>query len=195
MIKKCYRFYGGMMRSQEKWLNKMAASGYRLIRTGKLLYEFDECELKEYQYCVEFIGNKSKDSVNDYINFLEDFGYQVFFKNINLNWNVDRAELRPWAEKGGRIATNSTTLHRELLIVEKKNDGKPFELHTTYEDKIWYYKQLRKPWLYMLLVYGMLGVFLKSWVWIIFAVISVIGLIVLQVELAKLRKQEKSKEW
>lgn len=95
MSKKIYRFYGGMMRSQEKWLNKMAASGYRLIRIGKLLYEFDECEPQEYQYCVEFIGNKSKDSVNDYINFLEDFGYQVFFKNINLNWNVDRAELRP----------------------------------------------------------------------------------------------------
>lgn len=119
-------------------------------------------ECQQYQYCVEYVGNKSKDSVTDYINFLESFGYQVFFKNINLNWNVDRAELRLWAEKGGRIATNSTTLHRELLIVEKRNDGKLFELHTTYEDKIRYYKQLRKPWLYMLLIYGMLGVFLKS---------------------------------
>lgn len=195
MSKKCYRFYGGLITSQEKWLNKMAASGYKLIRTGKLLYEFDKCNQKKYQYCVEFIGQKSKDSVNDYVSFLEDCGYQVFFRNINLNWNVGKVEVRPWAEKGGRIATNNTTFNRELLIVEKKNDGKPFKLHTTYEDKIQYYKQLRKPWLYMLLVYAMLGVFMKAWIWAIFAAISVIGLIVYQIELSKLSKQAKSKEW
>ena len=36
-----------------------------------------------------------------------------------------KVRLRPWAEKGGRIATNATTFNRELLIVEKDNDGKP----------------------------------------------------------------------
>ena len=32
--------------------------------------------------------------------------------------------FRPWAEPGGRIATNATTFNRELLIVEKQADGK-----------------------------------------------------------------------
>ena len=135
MSKKCYRFYGGLLVSQEKWLNKMAENGYKLIRTGKLLYEFEQCRPKQYQYCVDFVGQKSKESADDYAQFREDLGYRVFFKNINLDWNVGKVELRPWAEPGGRLAANSTTYNRELLIVEKENDGKPFELHTTYEDK------------------------------------------------------------
>ena len=195
MSKKCYRFFAGLMVSQANWLNKMSSKGYRLIRTEKLLYEFEECTPGQYKYCVEFIGHKSKESAADYASFLENFGYHVFFKNINLNWNVGKVEIRPWAEKGGRIATNKTTFNRELLIIEKENDGKPFELHTTYEDKAGYYKQLRKPWLYMLLIYAILGILMRSWIWAIFALISVIGLIIYQIELSKLNKQAKSKEW
>ena len=41
MSKKCYRFFGGLLNTQEKWLNKMSEKGYRLVRTGKLLYEFE----------------------------------------------------------------------------------------------------------------------------------------------------------
>ena len=54
MSKKCYRFYGGLLSAQEDWLNKMSAKGYRLIKSEKLLYEFDECKPAQYQYCVEF---------------------------------------------------------------------------------------------------------------------------------------------
>ena len=135
MSKKCYRYFGGLLNTQAKWLNKMAEKGYRLVRTGKLLYEFEKCKPDEVTYCVEFIGEKSKESSIDYANFLEDIGYKVFFKNINLNYSVGKARWRPWAERGGRIATNATTFNRELLIVEKANDGKPFELHTSYDDK------------------------------------------------------------
>ena len=194
MSRKCYRFYGGLIASQEKWLNKMAENGYRLFRTGKLLYEFEECKPGQYQYCVEFIGQKSKESASDYVNFLEDCKYHVFFKNINLNWNVGKAVIRPWAEKGGRIATNSTTLNRELLIVEKENDGKPFELHTTYEDKQGYYKNLRKPWIFFFIVSAILGIAMRKLVWGVFAVISLIALIVFQLELGKLKREADIKE-
>lgn len=44
----------------ENWLNKMAEKGYRLIRTGKLLYEFEKCKPGQVQYCVEFIGQNQK---------------------------------------------------------------------------------------------------------------------------------------
>lgn len=195
MSRKCYRFYGGLTVSQERWLNKMAQSGYRLIRTGKLLYEFEEWNPGQYQYRVEFIGQKSKESAADYARFLEDCGYRVFFKNIFLNWNVGKAVLRPWAEQGGRIATSSTTLNRELLIVEKEDDGKPFELHTTYEDKQEYYKNMRRPWIFIFIVSAILGVAMLQLVWGVFAAIALIALIVFQLELGKLKKEADIKEF
>ena len=60
MSKNCDRFFGGLLTVQKNWLNKMAEKGYRLIRTGKLLYEFEKCKPGQVQYCVEFIGQKSK---------------------------------------------------------------------------------------------------------------------------------------
>lgn len=195
MSKKCYRFFGGLLRSQTRWLNSMAEKGFRLVRTSKLLYEFIPCKPKEFEYCVEFVGDKSKQNVADYKNFLEDMGYNVFFKNINLNYSVDKIRWRPWAEKGGRIATNSTTFNRELLIVEKINDGKPFELHTTHEDQVQYMRTLRSPWLSMLVLFFILGILMKSAVFVVFAIISLVPVAFYQMDVMKLEKEAKTQEW
>ena len=195
MAKKYYRFFGGLLTAQEKWLNRMARKGYRLIRTKKLLYEFEECANGQMQYRVEFIGVKSKGNAATYHDFLEDMGYRVFYKNINLNYSIGKMRLRPWAEQGGRIATNSTTFNRELLLVEKENDGKPFELHTTYEDRLDYCRSLRNPYLFLFVVSAALCLFQKAWQWGIFAGFSLIPLILYQIELMKLKKLAKSKEW
>ena len=195
MSKKCYRFYGSLITTQEKWLNKMAANGYRLIRTTKAMYEFEPCHPGQYQYRVEFIAQKSKQNAEDYAHFLEDCGYRVFFKNINLNYSIGKVEWRPWADKGGRLATHSSTYNRELLIVEKVNDGKPFELHTTYEDKRDYYKGMRKPWIFLLIVSAIVGIILRQIVWGVFAAISILVLILFQIKLAKLKKRADTREW
>ena len=63
MNKKCYCFFGGLLDTQAKWLNQMSQKGYRLVRTGTLLYEFEKCKPDEVTYCVEFIGEKSKVSI------------------------------------------------------------------------------------------------------------------------------------
>ena len=47
MRKKCYHFFGGLLNAQANWLNKMSEKGYRLIRAGKMLYEFEECKPNE----------------------------------------------------------------------------------------------------------------------------------------------------
>ena len=93
MSKKCYRFFGGLLNTQEKWLNKMSEKGYRLVRTGKLLYEFEKCKPDEVTYCVEFIGEKSKESSIDYANFLEDMGYthDAFCKTFIRHAAIDAA--------------------------------------------------------------------------------------------------------
>lgn len=193
---KKYFFFGSFLSAQEKWLNKMASQGYRLVRTEKLMYEFEECKPNEFQYHIEFIGEKSKEHAEEYKRFLEDeMGYRVMYKNINLNYSVGKVRYRPWAEKGGRIATNSTTFNRELLIVEKENDEKPFELHTSYEDMISYYKILQKPWLFMAIGFGILGIAMRSIVGGAFAIISLIPLIFYQISLSKLKREANTKEW
>ena len=65
MSKKYYRFYGGLLSAQERWLNRMAEKGFRLVRSEKLLYEFEECDPGAYQYRIEFIGQKSKEKAED----------------------------------------------------------------------------------------------------------------------------------
>lgn len=195
MSKKYYRFFGGLLTAQANWLNKMSEKGYRLIRTGKMLYEFEECKPNQVKYCVEFIGQKSKDNAKDYHDFLEDMGYKVFYKSINLNYSIGKVRWRPWAEKGGRIATNATTFNRELLIVEKANDEKPFELHTSYEDKESYYSNLRNPWLLMVLMFAIFTVANRSIVLGMLTLILLIPVLVYQAEIMKNRHEAKTKEW
>lgn len=195
MSKKYYRFFGGLLTAQANWLNKMSEKGYRLIRTGKMLYEFEECKPNQVKYCVEFIGQKSKDNAKDYHDFLEDMGYKVFYKSINLNYSIGKVRWRPCAEKGGRIATNATTFNRELLIVEKANDGKPFELHTSYEDKESYYSNLRNPWLLMVLMFAIFTVANRSIVLGMLTLILLIPVLVYQAEIMKNRHEAKTKEW
>ena len=81
---------------------------------------------------------------------------------------------------GGRIATNATTFNRELLIVEKSNDGKPFELHTSYADKEKYYRNLRNPWLFLLLLFALFAIIKHSIVLGIFSLVSAIPSILYQ---------------
>ena len=176
MSKKCYRFFGGLLNTQEKWLNKMSEKGYRLVRTGRMLYEFEKCNPDEVTYCVEFIGEKSKENATDYANFLEDMGYKVFFKNINLNYSVGKVRLRPWAEMGGCIATNATTFNRELLIVEKS-----------------YYRTLRNPWLFLLLLFALFALIKHSLALGIFSLISAIPSILYQIQIIVVR--QKAKTW
>lgn len=94
-----------------------------------------------------------------------------------------------------RPATSSTTFNRELLIVEKEADGKPFELHTSYEDKTNYCRQMRRPWLYLFLMSLIFGILMHTWVWGVFGAVSVVGLLMFQIEIFRLNKQAKTKEW
>lgn len=145
-MKKCYRFFGLFLITQEKWLNKMAHKGYRLVKTGKLNYDFEECQPDEYQYCVEFVANKSYQSEKEYRTFLENIGYMIFYKNANLNYSIWKIRWRPYGSGAGQISTKPGSYNKEILIVEKKNDGRPFELHTSNADKSEYFKPIRNTW-------------------------------------------------
>ena len=145
-MKTYYRYFGALLDLQEKFLNSRAKMGYRLIDANKLSYVFEACDVNEYQYAVDFVAHKSDASSQNYKEFLEDIGYRTFYKNMNLNYSIGKVKWRPYAKGGGQIGTNGGTYNKELIIVEKKNDGKPFALHTTNEDKVGYYKSLRNMW-------------------------------------------------
>lgn len=189
-MEKRYRYFWTLLAAQSHWLNKMADRGLRLSRTEKLLYEFQPCAPGQYRYCVEFVAHLSREKAEDYARFLEDCGYRTWFKNANLNWNVGKVVGRPWAEPGGRLASNATTYNRELLIVEKENDGKPFRLHTALEDQIRYRKAQRGPALFLLAVMTPLAALTRSWPAALFAALALAVLIRHQLALAGLKKQE-----
>ena len=183
MSKKYYRFFGGLLQKQEEWLNKMAEQGYRLIRVDKMMYEFEECNPDRAEYRVEYIGSKSQNDSQEYFQFLEDMGYRVFFKNINLNYSIGKVRYRPWAEKGGRIATN------------KEKDGKPFELHTSFEDKIQYYESLRKPYAMYFVVFLLIGVLTKIPLFSLLGLIPLVPVLIYHHQVRALKKEVISKEW
>ena len=93
------------------------------------------------------------------------------------------------AEKGGRIATNATTFNRELLIVEKESDGKPFALHTDPEDKIQYYKSLRNPWFTIFALLALLALLDKS-LWLgLCALLPLIPVLLYQRQIWRIKRE------
>ena len=186
MSKTVCRYFFDFLDGQEKWLNNMAEHGYRLKKCGRMTYIFDECRPSEYEYTVEFVGDKSYSKAQDYCRYLEGMGFRTFTKNINLNFSYGKVRWRPYAKGMGQIATSPGGFNKELLILEKKRDGAPFELHTGVRDKLDTYKTVR--WAYALAVLLMFGLIAMTFIsgvssmsvpmtWVIRAVILIFGVL------------------
>jgi hypothetical protein len=143
MTKRVFRYFFDFTDGQEKWLNEMAVKGWRLVKCGQLTYDFERCEPGEYEYAVEFVADKSYVNSRDYKAFLESMGYKTFYKNINVGIFFGKVKWRPWGEGAGQIATAPGSLQKELIIAEKKKDGKPFVLHTDLTDLLTLYRKIR----------------------------------------------------
>lgn len=183
------RFFAGFLTSQEKWLNRMSNEGYKLTGTTIGGYDFDECEPGKYVYAVEYVGNKSYADSTAYKEFLEELGYTVYYKNINLDYSFCKLEIRPWADKGGKFATDSTTHNKEIMIIEKENDGKPFELHTTVADKIAVFYGYMKPYLFLALPCLIIGGCMLFWPAILLGVLLAIPAIINLMNILALKKK------
>jgi hypothetical protein len=159
-MKKVYRYFFGFIDTQEKWLNKMAENGYRLVRISKVLYEFETCAKYEYEYCIEFVAEKSYKELNEYKRFLKEMGFRTFSKNLNLNYSFGKMKWRPWAKGMGQLASLPGSYNKELVILEKKREDKPFEIHTDLDDLIDYYRGVRNMYvttsilLILLIIFG-----------------------------------------
>lgn len=136
MKKTVFRYFFDFMDGQEKWLNEMAEQGWRLTRCGIASYGFERCDPGQYEYRVEFAGDRSYGKEKQYRAFLDSMGYRTFTKNLNLDYSRGKVAWRPWVKGMGQIATSPGGYNRELLIVEKEKDGGPFELHTDLSDRL-----------------------------------------------------------
>lgn len=152
MSKTVFRHFFDFFDGQEKWLNSMAERGYRLIKCGKMTYTFDECKPGEYEYAVEFVGDRSYSKAKDYRKYLEEMGFRTLTKNINLNFSYGKVKWRPYAKGMGQIATSPGGFNKELLIVEKKRDGKPLKLHTDVQDRLEAYKTVQRVYLWAVFI-------------------------------------------
>lgn len=195
MRKKVIRFFGGLILTQQKWLNKMAQQGYRLVSPGKLIYEFEECEPDKYQYCVDFVAEKSSAELAKYKAFLSEMGYDVFSKNINLNWSLGKVTFRPYGKGLGMLATSPGTYNKELLIVGKLNDGKEFELHTSISDRMLFYKKQRDACLtiFALAIIMLINNAVRfgniNIIALIFAVLSAVPTMLFEIKLLKAKRE------
>lgn len=188
------RFFGALLRSQEKWLNKMAQSGYRMVKTGIMTYDFEPCNPGEYQYAVEYVGAKDWEELQKYRAFLEEMGYTVFYKNINANYSVGKVRFRPYKSKPWIPATGSTNFNKELLIVERKAEEGEFKLHTSSEDIKNYYVQLIATFAFLFVLLGALGIFFKNFVYGGISIIFLIPIIIFTAEILKVKKLEKTED-
>lgn len=152
MSRKKFRYFMSFFDTQEKWINKMAANGLRLVGTSTFYYEFEPCNPNSYEYRIEFVGAMPYSKTQDYKKFLAELGYKVFTKNLNLNLSFGKIRWRPYGHTGGQIVTSPGGYNNEIFIIEKKRDGKSFELHTNYEDIINYYRSIRNIYSSLLLV-------------------------------------------
>ncbi len=157
MNKTVFRYFFDFMEEQEKWLNRMAENGYRLQKCGRITYTFDKCRPNEYEYAIEFVGDQAYSKAKEYRHYLENMGFRTFTKNINLNFSYGKVRWRPYAKGMGQIAASPGGFNKELLILEKKRDGKPFELHTDIHDKLNNYKTIKRTYAWSVLMMVLLA--------------------------------------
>ncbi|WFA09267.1 DUF2812 domain-containing protein [Tissierella sp. Yu-01] len=183
MIKKM-RIFLDPIEGQEKWLNERVTEGLRLSRVGRFIYEFNKCEPNQFQYAVDYIGNKSNAQRKEYENFLDEVGITYFEKPLNLGqFSIGRIKYRPYANKGGKLATSRGMINREILILEKEYDGKTFDIYSSLEDKILALKERRKPHFYLLIFIFIMGLYINNivippnyiyYLWVILGVIAIL---------------------
>ena len=142
-----YRFFGPMILSMENWLNRMASIGYRLVDTGMMSWDFDYCNRGQYQYRVEYIGQLNLEKSEDYQQYFLEKGYNVMLKPLNLGFSLGKAQVRTDDEGNPMVATKKNVLDKEIIIIEKRNDGTPFDIPVNNLDRTRYLKPLFRTWL------------------------------------------------
>jgi Na+/citrate or Na+/malate symporter len=85
------------------------------------------------------------------------------------------------------------------LIVEKGNDGKPFQLHTEKQDQIDYYNRMNQPWYFAVFMVLLLAIIywpsvLPTAICGSLAVIFMLPVMIMTIKIRKLKKEKELEE-
>jgi len=105
----------------------MAEKGYRLVEVSTFGYRFERCLKSEYIYEVIYRGYRRKEVSIPYINRLLDSGYNVFIKGLNRTMSSEKLKLKHGLGEVYNPKFSPRDGYKDVLIIEKKNDGKTFE--------------------------------------------------------------------
>jgi hypothetical protein len=146
------KYFFDFIDGQEQWLNNMSQNGYRLVKCGKLIYDFEKCTPNKYEYAVELVGQMSERKRKEYQDLFEELEYKVFTKNLNINFSFGKIKFRPWGNGWGKITTSPGSYNKELLIIETLASDSKFEIHTDIEDKLIAYQNVINSLLYAVIM-------------------------------------------
>lgn len=147
MTRRIYKVFFNALSGQEAWLNAQCSSGWRLVGAKGWKYEFEPCTPGQYCYRVEFVADYSLQQLKEYTNLLDELDIRHFSKAANVGKvSFGSARLRALGRNSAIIATSPGIVNHELLILEKEQDGKPFEVHSDLESKLNYLRKIRNTY-------------------------------------------------
>lgn len=146
-MKRVFKFFISL-EDQERWLNLMSAEGWRLVKVNLFTYTFKQNKPSDYVYKVKFVGDKTKEELNEYLKFLRQQQITFYRKGMNLGKiSYGSIRWRPYGRKGGVIATSPGTINSEILILELENNNDQFNIYSDDENKNQYYLTVRNVYL------------------------------------------------
>jgi len=90
MKKRVFKLFGAWQDDQEnKWLEKMAEEGWKLIKYNFLVYNFEKMEPKKYIYKTDFKSGPKND-IQEYLALFEDAGWEHVTEYVG--WHYFRTE-------------------------------------------------------------------------------------------------------
>ena len=126
---------------REKYLNHIANEGYRLVKSGSIIHEFEKTN-SNYRY-----ANKER---KNYTEFLNSMNLKVFTAPLNIGkLSFGNVKLRPYNSPKSMIATSPGMINKEILIIE--TDGsKEMPIFSDKESKNLDINRRKAPYYYLL---------------------------------------------
>ena len=107
---------------QEKWLNKMAQRGLRLVSVNYTAYEFETCDPGQYEYHIEVVKGKTKEEILDRQRYLARRGIKSIPKSISNNRTVGNAKAHSIGSGESQVVIVPDLKLPELLILERTKE-------------------------------------------------------------------------
>lgn len=79
-------------------------------------------------------------------------------------------------------------------LTEVTDDGKPFELYTTLDDKLALYKSAQSPWIFFFFIFMIMAVLMKSFIYSALSITCLIIVIVYWFPIYKIIKERRTRE-